>query len=54
MSDLMQIFRWPLMLAIASSVGLVAALVGDGLYDVVSWVCLGLVVCVVVVGYCRG
>jgi hypothetical protein len=54
MSALVQIYRWPLLLAIASSIGLAAALVGDGFYDAVSWACLGGVVLVVVVAYYRG
>ena len=36
-----QIFRWPLLMALANAVGLVAALVGDGWYDLISWVTLG-------------
>jgi hypothetical protein len=37
---LWQIFRWPLLLGLASAVGLLAALVGDGAWDVLSWVLL--------------
>ena len=36
-----RIFRWPLLIGIISIVGLVSALVGDGWYDVLSWLCLG-------------
>jgi uncharacterized membrane protein YjjP (DUF1212 family) len=36
-----RIFRWPLTVGIASVAGLVSALVGDGWYDVVSWLLLG-------------
>lgn len=36
-----QIFRWPIFIAAASIVGLVAALVGDGWYDILSWLLLG-------------
>lgn len=36
------IFRWPLFLGLISIVGLVAALVGDGLWDVLSWITLGI------------
>jgi hypothetical protein len=34
----------PALLAAASLVGLVSALVGDGPWDALSWACLGLVV----------
>tara|TARA_Y100000815_G_scaffold205836_1_gene189656 strand:+ start:1419 stop:1601 length:183 start_codon:yes stop_codon:yes gene_type:complete len=39
--NLWQIFRAPLLLALLSIVGLVAALIGDGLLDLVSWLTLG-------------
>jgi hypothetical protein len=35
------IFRWPLLLAVLSLVGLVSALVGDEVFDLVSWLTLG-------------
>ena len=38
---LWQVFRAPLLLALLSVVGLVAALVGDGLLDLLSWLTLG-------------
>jgi 1,4-dihydroxy-2-naphthoate octaprenyltransferase len=38
---LWQIFRWPLLLALQTIAGLTAALVGDGLPDLLSWLCLG-------------
>ncbi|MBP1295742.1 MULTISPECIES: hypothetical protein [Bradyrhizobium] len=37
-----QIFGAPLVIAIVSTVGLISALVGDGWWDAVSWVGLGL------------
>jgi hypothetical protein len=37
-----QIFAVPLLVAVVSSVGLVSALVGDGWWDVLSWLTLGL------------
>jgi len=40
--SLWRMFRWPLALALVTAVGLVSALVGDGAYDAVSWVGLGL------------
>lgn len=36
----------PIALAVASAVGLLAALMGDGFYDAVSWLGLGLPVAV--------
>ena len=39
--NLWQIFRAPLLLALLSIIGLVAALIGDGLLDLVSWLTLG-------------
>ena len=39
-----RIFRIPLLLAALNVVGLLAALVGDGVGDAVSWVALGIVV----------
>ncbi|GKQ54348.1 hypothetical protein [Bradyrhizobium sp. Ce-3] len=40
--SLTQIFAAPLVIAIVSTVGLISALVGDGVWDAVSWVALGL------------
>ena len=36
----MAIFRVPLLLGVASCVGLVSALVGDGVFDALSWLML--------------
>ncbi|WP_339510077.1 hypothetical protein [Pseudomonas sp. RL_15y_Pfl2_60] len=36
------IFRWPLLLGLLSLFGLVSALVGDEVYDLLSWLSLGL------------
>ena len=36
-----RIFRWPLCLGLASLGGLLSALLGDGPWDVLSWVLLG-------------
>lgn len=38
---LWMIFRWPLLLALLSLFGLIAALVGDDVYDLLSWLTLG-------------
>lgn len=37
---LSQIFGWPLVIGALSTVGLIAALVGDGVWDGVSWLAL--------------
>ena len=37
-----QIFLIPLVLGVLSSVGLISALVGDGVWDGVSWITLGI------------
>ncbi len=44
MPDLWRIFRIPLALAMLNGVGLIAALLGDELWDQLSWVALGSVV----------
>ena len=36
-----QVFTWPLVLAIASLIGLLSALIGDAAWDGVSWAMLG-------------
>jgi hypothetical protein len=36
------VWRWPLWIGIASLVGLVSALLGDGIWDLLSWVTLAL------------
>lgn len=35
-----EIFRVPLLLGLATAVGLVSALVGDGVWDALSWLAL--------------
>jgi hypothetical protein len=40
--SLREIFVWPLVVSVVSVVGLVCALVGDGSWDVVSWLSLTL------------
>lgn len=35
-----QIFRIPLVLGVATAVGLVSALIGDGVWDALSWLAL--------------
>ena len=36
----MRLWGWPSLLAVLTIVGLCAALLGDGIWDVVSWVAL--------------
>jgi hypothetical protein len=43
---LRRVFGVPLILAVASLVGLISALVGDDLWDVLSWLTLGAMVVV--------
>lgn len=38
---LWMIFRWPVVLAVVSLFGLRSALIGDGVFDVLSWLGLG-------------
>ncbi|MFV3073843.1 hypothetical protein [Niveispirillum fermenti] len=45
--SLAAIFLAPTLIAIASTIGLIAALTGDGLRDLVSWITLGIPVLVV-------
>ncbi|MGD9850586.1 MAG: hypothetical protein AB7T38_04905 [Nitrospirales bacterium] len=42
-----QIWRWPLALAITSAIGLISALLEDGVWDMVSWVTLSAPVAVI-------
>lgn len=46
-----RVFRWPLLIGIMSLVGLVSALIGDGWYDVLSWLCLGACVVLMVAAW---
>jgi hypothetical protein len=39
---LWMIFRWPLALGVLSLFGLLSALVGDQVYDLLSWLSLGI------------
>jgi hypothetical protein len=48
--SLRQIFRIPIVLALLSAVGLVSALVGVGVWDVLSW--LTLAVPIAIGAYC--
>ncbi|MFK0088634.1 hypothetical protein ACIQUS_15220 [Pseudomonas sp. NPDC090755] len=38
---LWMVFRWPLLIGLLVALGLLSALLGDGLYDIVSWLALG-------------
>ena len=35
------IWRWPIVLGVATAVGLLSALLGDAVWDALSWVVLG-------------
>ena len=43
-----QVFAWPLALALASLLGLISGLTGDGIRDLICWVLLGLVPLVII------
>ena len=45
-----QVFGIPLLMALLSAIGLVSALVGDGIWDSVSWVML--LFPILLCGYC--
>jgi len=49
--SLAHIFRWPMVLAVATLIGLLSALIGDGLWDGISW---ALLVLPVVTGFYLG
>lgn len=40
--SLWRVFSAPFWIAVTSSIGLIAALVGDGLLDLISWICLAI------------
>jgi hypothetical protein len=40
-NSLWGVFRWPLLIALVTAGGLIAALIGDGPYDALSWLLLG-------------
>jgi hypothetical protein len=48
-SEFAHVFRTPLLLGALTTIGLISALVADGIWDAVSWVGLGAPV--VLVGY---
>ncbi|MAI91435.1 hypothetical protein [Ponticaulis sp.] len=45
-------FALPALIAILASVGLIAALFGDGLFDLVSWLTLGVGIIAVILARC--
>lgn len=46
-AELRRTFGVPAVIALASIIGLVSALIGDGVFDTVSWIALGTVIGVV-------
>ncbi|MGC4011226.1 MAG: hypothetical protein QM805_20890 [Pseudomonas sp.] len=50
---LWMIFRWPVALAVLSTFGLLSALLGDGLFDVLSWISLGVPLLLIVFVWMR-
>ena len=45
-SSFARVWRWPIAIGVASTIGLVSALVGDGPWDLLSWIALGVPVAV--------
>ncbi|MQK16751.1 hypothetical protein EIZ80_24830 [Escherichia coli] len=50
---LWMIFRWPLLLGALSLFGLISALVGDEVYDLLSWLTLGVPLVLIAVVWWR-
>jgi len=48
-----RIWLWPTLIGIASIVGLVSALVGDGIFDLLSWLTLAIPVAIATVAWRR-
>lgn len=48
-----QIFFWPLLINVIGLFGLIAALLGDGWLDLLSWLCLGAAVILILYAYCK-
>lgn len=40
-NSFMQVWLWPILFGLISAAGLLAALIGDDWYDVMSWLALG-------------
>ena len=47
-------FRWPTLIAFASVVGLLSALLGNGMHDLLSWLCLGALILIAALAWLRG
>lgn len=47
------IFRWPLLLGVATLAGLVLGLTGDGMPDLLAWLLVGLAPLVILVALLR-
>lgn len=50
--SLSQVFRWPLVLGLLTCVGLISALVADGIWDGLSWLLLLIPVAIGIVRGC--
>jgi hypothetical protein len=48
-----RVWKWPFAIAGASAFGLVSALAGDGIWDALSWVALGVPVAISIVALRR-
>jgi hypothetical protein len=47
-NSLCEIFRIPLLVGVVSAIGLASALMGDGIWDMFSWITLGFPVAVAI------
>lgn len=45
------VWRWPLLINTIALIGIIAALVGHGWFDILSWLCLGSSVAVIIYAY---
>jgi hypothetical protein len=50
-NSLLRLWGKPLLIALLSIAGLVAALVGDGIWDIFSWLALGIPVIIIIRSY---
>jgi len=45
------VWRWPLLINTIALIGIIAALVGHGWFDMLSWLCLGSSVALIIYAY---
>lgn len=52
--SLWHIFFWPCVINVIALIGLISALIGNDMYDLTSWICLGGSVVFMVYAYATG